>query len=303
VQNLLVFAGAALAPPIGLLLNRPVTHRYHRFRQFLALLWHLLTLVLWTLLALMLGRPPSDGLAWSAPRFLLVLAAGITWTESFFLLGLPTRSLLLRGEPHGHFGSGPQGHFGGEARGVFGAEPAHLSESPSPEMEEGDGTSDLPPQAKALLARIQGLDQVPVDALMTPRERIISIDGIESAVTALEQMRLHGRSRLLVVGGGSLDRVLGVVHAKDLIALSAERAGRTAVQGHLRRCLRIASGQSMARLLDDFRQGRVHVAIVADPLGQTLGLITLRDLFQHIAGVAGTPVSDQAETAKLRGAL
>ena len=43
-------------------------------------------------------------------------------------------------------------------------------------------------------------------------------------------------------------------------------------------------GQPVARLLEDFRRHRVHIGIVTDPMGATLGLVTVTDVFRFIAG-------------------
>lgn len=286
MSALLLLAGSLGAPPIGLLLVHPISRRFHAARRVLGLAWHLLTICLWCALAARAGHAWGHAGGWDTSRMLLVLAAGLIYVEAFFLLGIPWHERRVREEPPPPpTEPAPAGGENLEDADVPRLATAEdVLEETAPEG-EAEGDLEMSGEALALLHRIQGLDRVTVDSIMTPRERIFAIDDTLPARAALERMRQVKHTRLLVVTGDSLDRILGVVHAKDLVPLLLEADPKESVRRHLRRWLRVAQGQSVARLLEEFRRGRVHIGVVGDPLGRTLGLVTLGDIFRYIAGV------------------
>lgn len=282
MSALLFLAGALVLPPLGLLLGHPVMRRFRGARRLLGLVWHLLTLWLWSSLAWIAGHPAGHEAGWDNSRIALVLGAGLVYAESLFLLSLPWHRNGVALEAPVRTASGLEIAQAEEAA----PEETGLDDDGADTEGEEDAEQAFSPEGISLLRRIQGLESVAVEAIMTPREGVIHVDENLSAEATLERMRQTGRSRLLVTSGGSLERIMGIVHAKDLVPLLAETDGKEPVRRHLRRWLRVAQGESVARLLDDFRRGRVHVGVVGDPLGQTLGVVTLRDVQRYIAGGA-----------------
>lgn len=119
--------------------------------------------------------------------------------------------------------------------------------------------------------------------VMTPRDSIVSVGKGASLAEALDVVNKSGYSRILVVDG-SLDRVVGFVHAKDLlrftdVELKERRAGDVA-----RRVLVAPASLNTAELL--LRMQRVHtqLAVVQDSMGATVGLLTIEDLLEELVG-------------------
>jgi len=83
-----------------------------------------------------------------------------------------------------------------------------------------------------------------------------------------------------------IDHVVGLLYAKDLFALV--RDGRLDSAG-LRDVMRtpvlfVSESQSAAKILEEMRARRLHVAIVSDEFGGTAGLVTLEDVVAEIVG-------------------
>jgi CBS domain containing-hemolysin-like protein len=158
---------------------------------------------------------------------------------------------------------------------------------------EGDGLGDpdevsgevvetpLSPEAERLLERALGLEEIPVERLMTPSDRVLTAEGGLTAGEVLEEMLRTNRTRVVVVEG-SLDRILGIAHAKDLVPLVLEGRNSEPVRRHLRRLLRVPRRVSARRLLEEFRRNRVTIGAVADVRGRTLGVVALNDVFRFI---------------------
>ncbi len=95
-------------------------------------------------------------------------------------------------------------------------------------------------------------------------------------------MRDSGYSRFPLCRG-SLDNVIGMVYAKDLLSryLSGQPIDLTA---RVRQPIYMPEGRSALEMLERFRTSRVHVALVLEEYGGVEGLITLRDLMEGIVG-------------------
>ncbi|MEZ4650571.1 MAG: CBS domain-containing protein [Candidatus Eisenbacteria bacterium] len=158
------------------------------------------------------------------------------------------------------------------------------------EVDEGNGTNGeepLSPEAEQLLQRALGLEDTSVEELMTHRDHVLTVQGGLTAGEVLEEMRRSSRTRIVIVEG-TLDRILGIAHAKDLVPLVLEGRGSEPVRRHLRRLLRVPRKLSARRLLEEFRRNRVTLGAVADVRGRTLGIVSLTDVFHFIADVSAS---------------
>ena len=240
---------------------------------------------------------------------LLHLSIVAAWTGGAFWLALPADLRPLHGGPAMRWGTFALVLAGGflyteliyffpRRRGAQATEATHAA--PHAETEsvglpanpgalvaaEGEAEDEpLSREGEALLARILSCESRTVNEVMTPRDEIIAVAGAVTVEAALALLRTHGRSRVIVIEG-SVDRILGVAHAKDLVPLQLEGQGADPIRLHLRRWLRVPSGAALTALLEDFRANRVHLGIVSDQLGKTLGLVTLHDVSRFFAGGA-----------------
>ena len=83
----------------------------------------------------------------------------------------------------------------------------------------------------------------------------------------------------------SIDEVLGIIYAKDLLpVLKVEADARPTVRSLLRTPLFVPESMSIDDLLHEFQRRKVHIAIVLDEYGGTAGLLTIEDLLEEIVG-------------------
>jgi magnesium and cobalt transporter len=92
-----------------------------------------------------------------------------------------------------------------------------------------------------------------------------------------------GHSRVPIFEG-SVDRVVGVVYAKDLLRYWGARSEELSPAVVMRAPYFVPETKRIEDLLVDFRTRRVHMAIVVDEYGGTSGLITIEDLLEEIVG-------------------
>jgi magnesium and cobalt exporter, CNNM family len=118
--------------------------------------------------------------------------------------------------------------------------------------------------------------------VMTPRTEMVALPADLTLEEAADQVAVAGRSRYPVYGE-SLDDILGVVHAKDILA-----GLRSVKGGGLREVLRpavfVPGTREVEDVLADMKRQKIHLAIVLDEFGGTAGLVTMEDLLEEIVG-------------------
>jgi CBS domain containing-hemolysin-like protein len=123
--------------------------------------------------------------------------------------------------------------------------------------------------------------------VMTPRTEIVALPAEASLAEAADRVAAAGRSRYPVTGE-SLDDVVGIVHAKDILRglLSGAEAP---VQDIARPAFFVPGTREVEDVLADMKRQKVHLAIVLDEFGGTAGLVTMEDLLEEIVG----PIYDE----------
>jgi hypothetical protein len=86
----------------------------------------------------------------------------------------------------------------------------------------------------------------------------------------------------------SLDEIVGVVHAKDILAALRNQPGST-LRGIMRAPLFVPGTREVEDVLTDMKRLKVHLAVVLDEYGGTAGLVTMEDLLEEIVG----PIFDE----------
>src|SRR5437016_6977109 len=118
--------------------------------------------------------------------------------------------------------------------------------------------------------------------VMTPRTDVVALPLDLTLEEAADQVAVAGRSRYPVYRE-TLDDVVGLVHAKDILA-----GLRSANGGSLRAVLRpavfVPGTREVEDVLADMKRQKIHLAIVLDEFGGTAGLVTMEDLLEEIVG-------------------
>lgn len=147
-------------------------------------------------------------------------------------------------------------------------------------LAQGTAAGAVDEQERQIAERVLRMGDRPVAAVMTPRPDLDWIDVEDPPETLRERLRLAIRSRFLV-SKGSLDRVLGVVRADDILAVTLADAPFD-LEAHLRQPLFVPSTMPVLGLLQAFQSSDVHIAIVLDEFGSVQGVATLNDILQDL---------------------
>ncbi len=162
---------------------------------------------------------------------------------------------------------------------------AELERIHSPEeirmlVEQSRKTGRLAADDARLLEGVFEFSEKTAREVMTPRTDIVALPLDLSLEEAADQVAVAGRSRYPVYRE-TLDDVVGLVHAKDILA-----GLRSAKGGSLRAVLRpavfVPGTREVEDVLADMKRQKIHLAIVLDEFGGTAGLVTMEDLLEEI---------------------
>jgi putative hemolysin len=140
----------------------------------------------------------------------------------------------------------------------------------------------LEPEGREMVAGVVEFAGLTVREVMVPRIEVTGLDISATLVEASQVIADSGHSRLPVYDD-SIDHVLGIVHAKDLIPLMADKSDK-GLRDILRKAYFIPESTRVAELLREFQRTKTQIAIVVDEYGGTAGIVTLEDLLEEIVG-------------------
>jgi CBS domain containing-hemolysin-like protein len=168
--------------------------------------------------------------------------------------------------------------------------PAMPPPRPEPVSEEefkallhvGEEYGQVEPKERELIHKIFDFGSRRVAEVMTPQEKIFSLD-LDIPPDRLMAEVARGHFSRVPVYRATRDNIVGILHVKDLITRRLEPT-----PPRLARLLRpayfVPPGKPLGEMFDEMRRGRFQLALVVDEYGRVLGLITLEDLLEELFG-------------------
>ena len=138
-----------------------------------------------------------------------------------------------------------------------------------------------PLEEKQMLKGIASFSEKEVSGVMIPRVDII---GVEQGMEFLDMLAIvikSGFSRIPVYDE-TLDKVTGILYVKDLLPYLDAQSYEW--QKLIRPAFFVPENRKINDLFQDFREKKIHIAIVVDEYGGTSGLITMEDIIEEIVG-------------------
>ena len=134
-----------------------------------------------------------------------------------------------------------------------------------------------------MLQSILELDETIVREVMVPRTNMVCADAESPLSDVLAVILRSGHSRIPVYRENN-DNIIGLVYAKDLLRYWGQSLDQVPLEEVLRPPYLVPESKLVSDLLQEFRQSRVHIAIIIDEYGGTSGLVTIEDLIEEIVG-------------------
>jgi len=162
-------------------------------------------------------------------------------------------------------------------------------------VEQSSEGGELQQQDARLLEGVFEFSEKTAQEVMTPRTQIEALEADLTVEEAADQVAIARRSRYPVYTE-SLDEIVGVVHAKDILTALRSKPGQP-VRAVMRPPLFVPGTREVEDVLADMKRLKTHLAVVLDEYGGTAGLVTMEDLLEEIVG----PIYDEHDSQDRAG--
>jgi len=172
---------------------------------------------------------------------------------------------------------------------AVGSDPAASQAVTSSELEHliemGARQGSIDKVREQLLSSVLAFTEVLVKEIMIPRTQVIALEETATYEEALKLVTETELSRIPVYRG-SLDEVVGVLHAKTLLAdvKKGIQPSQFQLVNYLRKPFFVPEVMKVSRLLTEMQRRKTHLAVVVDEFGGTSGIVTLEDVVEEIVG-------------------
>ena len=261
-------AVATLAAPVGLLLDK---------MGFLSVsLSHtiaiLLVTVLVSLLNMVLGEIAPKSIAIQAPDVWALRLAPFVSFCSILLSPLTAFVIAISNVVVKPFGA--KAHF---------ETPMISKEELERIIDQGEKHGEIDDNEAKIIGNVFDLSETSVKSVMTPRIDMTALSTEATLQQTLDIILDSGHSRIPVFEG-TVDHIVGIVHAKDLLPLFREERHDVDLRAVMRPPYFVPQTKRVSELLVEFRGEGKQIAIVQDEYAGTYGLITIEDVLEEIVG-------------------
>jgi len=161
------------------------------------------------------------------------------------------------------------------------------------ETSEEEGVIDE--QRSELMQSALTFDNTTVQEVLTPRVDLTAIN-IDYPAEKIYDIVLTERFSRIPVFERTLDNIIGILHTRDYLeAMIKDGKAPEDITPLLSKPLFVHKTQRIASLLNDFRRERVHIAIVTDDFGGTMGIVSMEDVLEELVG----EIWDEDEEAEI----
>ncbi len=148
-------------------------------------------------------------------------------------------------------------------------------------VEEAEEDGTLKEEETKLIRSVIEFDDLEVSDILVPRVNIVAVEVNSSMEKIKEIFSKEGYSRLPVYKD-SIDTIIGTIHEKDFF--TAYLSDKKDINGILQNAFYTTEHAKISALLKVLQKKKVHIAVVLDEYGGTLGIITMEDILEELVG-------------------
>ncbi len=148
----------------------------------------------------------------------------------------------------------------------------------------GEESGAIGADEAAMIRRVFLLNDVTARDLMTPRNKVFYLNGERTLEESKEKILNAKHSRIPIVSGEILDKVLGVAHQRDLLIALDRGEGQKLVKAFAKKPLCVPKQLRADELIREFQKRKTHLAIVRNEHGEVSGVVALEDCLEELVG-------------------
>lgn len=138
-------------------------------------------------------------------------------------------------------------------------------------------------QKSELVQSALTFDDTAVQEVLTPRVDLVALD-LNGDPEEVRQTILTERFSRLPVYEKSLDNIVGILQTRDYLEAALTKRGPVDLQPMLAKPLFVHKTKKISALLAEFKRDRIHMAVVIDDYGGTMGIVSMEDLLEELVG-------------------
>ncbi len=146
---------------------------------------------------------------------------------------------------------------------------------------------------REMIAGILQLDRTVTREIMVPRIDVIALD-VETSLQDALKVVIDGAHSRVPIYEESIDHIIGVLYAKDLLRTMGDEKADHSMRGLMRAAHFVPETKRVDELLQELQSAKVHMAIVVDEYGGTAGIVTIEDVLEEIVG----EIQDEYDTSE-----
>ncbi|MBO5067414.1 MAG: HlyC/CorC family transporter [Clostridia bacterium] len=148
-------------------------------------------------------------------------------------------------------------------------------------VEEAEEDGTLNTEETKLIRSVIEFDDLEVGDILVPRVNVVAIDIASTMDEIRKVFDREGYSRIPVYKD-SIDTIIGTIHEKDFF--NAYLKGKKGIDGIMQNAFYTTEHAKISDLLRQLQKKKIHIAVVLDEYGGTLGLVTLEDILEELVG-------------------
>lgn len=150
-------------------------------------------------------------------------------------------------------------------------------------VKEGTESGAIEEGEEEMIHSIFEFSDTTVKEILTPRTTVFALDMEKSLGEVWDEIVEQGFSRIPVYDD-TIDKIIGILHMKELFKYNKEKDANVKIKELVKEAYFIPTTKTLVELLEEFKVKQIHMAIIIDEYGGTLGIITIEDLLEEIVG-------------------
>lgn len=163
-------------------------------------------------------------------------------------------------------------------------------------IEEIEDEGVLQEQESELLQSALEFQDITVDEILTPRVDLVAAD-VNDSVEEIKALFMEHRYSRIPIYEKTVDSIIGVLWERDFFR-ELINGNEIDVSKLIRKTLFVPEKQRISALMHELQKSKIHMAVVTDSYGGTVGIVTLEDIVEELVGEIWDEKDEVVETVR-----
>lgn len=153
-------------------------------------------------------------------------------------------------------------------------------------LEQVSQNGTVPQQDAEIVQNAFSLHDLPIRRIMVPFPDIVAFEQSITLSQIVRQLESHPTFSRFPIYESDIDNIKGYVHVKDVYRLVLNRKESSSLSelNIIRNIINVPETKKVDEVLSDMRKKHIHLAVVSDEFGRTVGIVTLEDILESLVG-------------------